>query len=32
MAGDRRYLSEDSTALPNPTMNTGDHAAIESGA
>jgi putative transposase len=32
IAGNRRYLSEESTALLNTTMDTGDHAAIESGA
>ena len=32
IAGDRRYLSEESMALLNITMDTGDHAAIESGA
>src|SRR3954447_9822173 len=31
IAGDRRYLSEASMALLNPTMDTGDHAGIESG-
>jgi putative transposase len=31
IAGDRRYLSEESMALLNTTMDTGDHAAIESG-
>ncbi|MCW2834682.1 MAG: family transposase [Nocardioides sp.] len=32
IAGNRRYLSEESTALLNTTMDTGDHAAVESGA
>ena len=32
IAGDRRYLSEESMALLNTTVDTGDHAAIESGA
>ena len=31
IAGDRRYLSEESMALLNTTVDTGDHAAIESG-
>ena len=31
IAGDRRYLSEESMALLTATMDTGDHAAIESG-
>ncbi len=31
IAGDRRYLSEESMALLNDTVNTDDHAAIESG-
>jgi putative transposase len=31
IAGDRRYLSEESMALLNTTMDTGDHAAIDSG-
>ncbi|MEO7981833.1 MAG: transposase, partial [Sporichthyaceae bacterium] len=31
IAGDRRYLSEESMAQLNTTMDTGDHAAIESG-
>lgn len=31
IAGDRRYLSEESMALLDKTMDTGDHAAIESG-
>ena len=31
IAGDRRYLSEESMALLNTTMDTGDHTAIESG-
>jgi hypothetical protein len=31
IAGDRRYLSEESMALINDAMDTGDHAAIESG-
>jgi transposase-like protein len=30
-AGDRRYLSEESMALLNDTMDTGEHAAIDSG-
>ena len=32
IAGDRRYLSEESMAMLNETVDTGDHAAIESGA
>jgi len=31
IAGDRRYLSEESMALLTATMDTSDHAAIESG-
>jgi putative transposase len=31
IAGDRRYLSEESMALLTPAMDTGDHAVIESG-
>ena len=31
IAGDRRYLSEESMALINDAVDTGDHAAIESG-
>ena len=31
IAGDRRYLSEESMALLTATVDTGDHAAIESG-
>ena len=31
IAGDRRYLSEESMAMLNETVETGDHAAIESG-
>ena len=31
IAGDRRYLSEESMAMLNDTVDTGDHAAIESG-
>jgi putative transposase len=31
IAGDRRYLSEESMALLNTTMDTGNHAAIKSG-
>ena len=31
IAGDRRYLSEESMALLTVTMDTGEHAAIESG-
>jgi len=31
IAGDRRYLSEESMALLTATINNGDHAAIESG-
>ena len=31
IAGDRRYLSEESMAQLNITMDIGDHAAIESG-
>ena len=31
IASDRRYLSEESMALLNNTMDTGDHAAIVSG-
>jgi putative transposase len=31
IAGDRRYLSEESMAQLNTTMDTGDHAVIESG-
>ncbi len=31
IASDRRYLSEESMALLTPTVDTGDHAAIESG-
>ena len=31
IAGDRRYLSEESMALLNTTMDCGEHAAIESG-
>ena len=31
IAGDRRYLSEESMALLNNPVDTGDHAAIESG-
>ena len=30
IAGDRRYLSEESMAQLNTNMGTGDHAAIES--
>ena len=32
IAGDRRYLSEESMALLDPTVDTDNHAAIESGA
>ena len=32
IAGDRRYLSEESMALLDPTVDTGEYAAIESGA
>ncbi|MBB3044026.1 transposase-like protein [Nocardioides soli] len=31
IAGDSRYLSEESMALLTATMDNGDHAAIESG-
>jgi hypothetical protein len=31
IASDRRYLSEESMALLNATVDTGDHTAIESG-
>ena len=31
IAGDRRYLSEESMALINEAVDTGDHAVIESG-
>lgn len=31
IAGDRRYLSEESMALLNDPVDTGDHAAIEGG-
>jgi putative transposase len=31
IAGDRRYLSEESMTLPTAAGDTGDHAAIESG-
>jgi len=31
IAGDRRYLSAESMALLNTNMDTGDHAAINSG-
>jgi putative transposase len=31
IAGDRRYLSEESMALLNTTRDTGEHAAIERG-
>jgi putative transposase len=31
IAGDRRYLSEQSMALLIPTTDTGNHAAIDSG-
>jgi transposase-like protein len=31
IAGDRRYLSEESMALLTATVDTGSHAAIESG-
>ena len=31
IAGDRRYLSEESMALLTTTVDTGDHVAIESG-
>lgn len=31
IAGDRRYLSKESVALLNPTIDTGNHAAIDSG-
>jgi len=31
IAGDRRYLSEESMAMLNETMDTEDHAAINSG-
>ncbi len=31
LAGDRRYLSEESMALLNDPVDTGDHAAIEAG-
>ena len=31
IAGDRRYLSEESMALLTATVDTGNHAAIESG-
>jgi putative transposase len=31
IAGDRRYLSEESMALINDAVDTGDHAAIENG-
>lgn len=31
IAGDRRYLSEESMALLTATADTGNHAAIESG-
>jgi putative transposase len=31
IAGDRRYLSEESMTVLNTTVDTGDHAVIESG-
>ena len=31
IAGDRRYLSEESMALLDTTVDTGDHAAIDNG-
>ena len=31
IAGERRYLSDESMALLNTTMDTGDHAALTSG-